>query len=209
MSSVFVKSVSAVVALSIAVPTFAAESWYERHAEGWHWYNDPEKIEEVEPEIVPEHKEEPKKEPPKPKMMVPEPAKPKHPVAFSSEWLNTMIPKYLSRAVDDPTPENVEAFFLLQRLAMDKAERFQKMAEQVRVGNRFIDESERRPVCKRWIVRPKLDVSNCLKRSVSRQDSSFSSRQIVPTVKNRRLCSSTSQRQIISMYWPSASAAEV
>lgn len=39
-----------------------------------------------------------------------------------------------------------EAFFLLQRLAMDKAERFQKMAEQVRVGNKFIDESERRPV---------------------------------------------------------------
>ena len=47
-----------------------------------------------------------------------------------------MIPKYLSRAVDDPTQENVEAFFLLQRRAMDKAERFQKMAEQVRVGNR-------------------------------------------------------------------------
>ena len=126
MSSVFVKSVSAVVALSIAVPPFAAESWYERHAACWHWYNDPEKIEEVEPEIVPEHKEEPKKEPPKPKMMVPAPDKPRHPVAFSSEWLNTMIPKYLSRAVDDPTPENVEAFFLLQRLAMDKAERFQK-----------------------------------------------------------------------------------
>lgn len=146
MSSILVKSVSAVMALSIAVPSFAAESWYERHAEGWHWYNDPEKIQEVEPEVVPEPKEEPKKEPPKPKMMVPEPAKPKHPVAFSSEWLNTMIPKYLSRAVDDPTPENVEAFFLLQRLAMDKAERFQKMAEQVRVGNRFIDESERRPV---------------------------------------------------------------
>ena len=119
MSSILVKSVSAVMALSIAVPSFAAESWYERHAEGWHWYNDPEKIQEVEPEVVPEPKEEPKKEPPKPKMMVPEPAKPKHPVAFSSEWLNTMIPKYLSRAVDDPTPEIVEAFFLLQRLAMD------------------------------------------------------------------------------------------
>ena len=44
MSSILVKSVSAVMALSIAVPTFAAESWYERHAEGWHWYNDPEKI---------------------------------------------------------------------------------------------------------------------------------------------------------------------
>ena len=92
MSSILVKSVSAVMALSIAVPSFAAESWYERHAEGWHWYNDPEKIQEVEPEVVPEPKEEPKKEPPKPKMMVPEPAKPKHPVAFSSEWLNTMIP---------------------------------------------------------------------------------------------------------------------
>ena len=44
MSSILVKSVSAVMALSIAVPTFAAESWYERHAEGWHWYNDTDKI---------------------------------------------------------------------------------------------------------------------------------------------------------------------
>ena len=66
MSSILVKSVSAVMALSIAVPPFAAE--------GWHWYNDPEKIEEVEPEVVPEPKEEPKKEPPKPKMMVPSPS---------------------------------------------------------------------------------------------------------------------------------------
>lgn len=74
MSSILVKSVSAVMALSIAVPPFAAESWYERHAEGWHWYNDPEKIQEVEPEVVPEPKEEPKKEPPKPKMMVPSPS---------------------------------------------------------------------------------------------------------------------------------------
>ena len=145
--SLLYKSASLLVALSMASSSFASPTWYERHSEGWHWYNDPEKFEEPIPkEIQPEPKETPPKEPPQPKKMVPPPESPKPPVAFSSEWLNVMIPKYLSNAVDDPTPENVEAFYLLQRLAMDKAERFQKVAEQVRVGNKFIDETERRPI---------------------------------------------------------------
>ena len=50
-----------------------------------------------------------------------------------------MIPKYLSRAVDDPTQENVEAFFLLQRRAMDKAERFQKMGSSRKSVERGLD----------------------------------------------------------------------
>ena len=147
MTTFFTKPLLALLMTSVTCTGFTAETWYERHAEGWHWYNDPEKIEQAPPpkeESKP--KEEPKKEPPQPKQMVPTPEEPKPTVAFSSEWLNVMIPKYLSKAVDDPTPENVEAFYLLQRLAMDKAERFQKVAEQVRVGNKFIDETERRPI---------------------------------------------------------------
>lgn len=142
-----------ILALLIASATCASVSaqqssrWYERHAEGWHWYKDPIKVEEEEQLLEePPLPEKPKLEQPAPKQFVPKPEEPPKPVAFSSEWLNVMIPKYLSKAVDDPTPENVEAFYLLQRLALDKAERFQKVAEQVQVGNKFIDETERRPI---------------------------------------------------------------
>ena len=125
-------------------------TWYQRKAEGWHWYKDPPKDEPKEEEELPPPPPPPppvaevKPEPPKPEPVKPEP--PKGPEPFSTEWLNANIPKYLNKAVDDPTPENVEAFYILQRLAMDKAERFARVAEQVRVGNRFIDETTRRPV---------------------------------------------------------------
>ena len=119
-------------------------SWYERHSEGWHWYNEPPVEEEAKnlPSVSEDPKEESSSPLPKP---TPSEQKPAGPIPFSSAWLEEMMPKYLSNAVDDPTPENVEAFFILQRLAMDKAERFQKVAEQVRIGNKLIDESERRP----------------------------------------------------------------
>jgi conjugal transfer pilus assembly protein TraF len=47
-------------------------------------------------------------------------------------------------AVDNPTPENVEAYFLLQRLALDRASKFGEMQQRVVMGNPFIDEEGRR-----------------------------------------------------------------
>lgn len=134
--------------LALSLEAYAAQvndSWYHRHAEGWHWYVDPipPVEEEPAPEPPPPPKEEPKKELPK---FDPKPVEPPQPLAFSTEWLAKMIPKYLNKAIDDPTPENVETFYLLQRLAMDKAERFAKVAEEVRIGNKFVDETERRPI---------------------------------------------------------------
>lgn len=128
-----------------------SEAWYGRKAEGWHWYKDPvpEEPEEVLPPAPPEEPKDEEKEERIVPLMTPAPtaaqSKPEEPVAFSQAWLQKMIPVYLMNAVDHPTPENIEAFYVLQRIAMDKAERFARMAEQVRVGNRLIDETFRRP----------------------------------------------------------------
>ena len=122
-------------------------AWYGRKAEGWHWYKDPAK-EEPKEVLPPAPSEETKEERIVPLMTptpVAAPTKLGEPVAFSQAWLQKMIPVYLMNAVDHPTPENIEAFYVLQRIAMDKAERFARMAEQVRVGNRLIDETFRRP----------------------------------------------------------------
>ena len=131
--------------------TSVVEAWYGRKSEGWHWYKDPVK-EEPEEVLPPEPPEEPQKEKKEDRIVplvtpapAPAQAKPDEPVAFSQAWLQKMIPVYLMNAVDNPTPENIEAFYVLQRIAMDKAERFARMAEQVRVGNRLIDETFRRP----------------------------------------------------------------
>ena len=139
----FLRRTAVSILLLSALPSLASSgSWYKRHAEGWYWYNEPETVETEEPKVI----EEPTPIPsPPPDPKTEKPMTPEGPDAFTTAWLEKMIPQYLANAVDNPTPENVEAFFILQRLAMDKAERFQKVAEQVRVGNKFIDESERRP----------------------------------------------------------------
>ena len=137
-----------------------SSAWYARHAEGWHWYQDPTPATEEKaatPEMPPEPVEKPEKQEAQARIVplmtppvspAPQTAAeaPKPPVAFSQAWLKKMIPVYLDNAVDNPTPENVEAFYVLQRLAMDKAEKFARVAETVRVGNRLIDETFRRPV---------------------------------------------------------------
>ena len=151
ISVVFVLFQSAEAARIADRESSVSDAWYGRKAEGWHWYKDPvkEEIEELLPPAPPEEPKEEKKEERIVPLMTPTPAsaqsKPEEPVAFSQAWLQKMIPIYLMNAVDNPTPENIEAFYVIQRIAMDKAERFARMAEQVRVGNRLIDETFRRP----------------------------------------------------------------
>lgn len=143
--------------LSLILAAFAAEAvepnipvsttsgtWYERKAEGWHWYQDPQKEEEAKPEEPPP--------PPAPAPMAevkpepPKPVEPPPPAPFSGEWLKVNLPKYRMIAIDNPTHENVEAYYILQRLAMDKAERFARVSREVQIGNRLLDENASRPI---------------------------------------------------------------
>lgn len=133
-------SLCGTVVAATATDTFANAShasFFDHKAEGWWWYVDPAPEEEKKPEekplppLVPMPKAEAKneKEPPAP---------------FSLAWVKAMLPKYMEKAWNDPTEENVEAYFLVQRFAMDKANDFADMSQKVVAGNTALDESMRR-----------------------------------------------------------------
>lgn len=111
----------------------------DRNAEGWYWYHDPlpeeEKPEEKLPELPPI---------PVPKVEGKTEAAP--PAPFSLAWVKAMLPKYMEAAWNNPTEKNVEAYFLIQRFAIDRATNFANMAQRVVVGNTALDETMRRPL---------------------------------------------------------------
>lgn len=111
------------------------DGFYSRHAEGWFWYQDPEPEETPEtvaspiPAAVPDST-------PKGDYLEP----------FTLPWLKKNLEKYLEIAWNDPSPENVQAYFLLQRFAVDRAQKFSDVAQQVVIGNKLLDETMRRPL---------------------------------------------------------------
>jgi conjugal transfer pilus assembly protein TraF len=128
-------------------------SYFADKQRGWFWY-------EVQPEPV--AKKPPAAEPPKPAPNVPEspekqpkvaesqpkeaiPAEPA-PTPLSSAWLRKNMENYLNQAIDNPSQENVAAFFYLQRVMMDKAERFTNAARYVVMSDPQLDETVRRPI---------------------------------------------------------------
>jgi len=132
--------------LSFSFNAYAANTeWYHGKGDGWFFYNEKEEPKEV--------KEKPKKEPKKvavaPKQAEPK-EKPKEkkqydgPPPMSSAWLKVNLPKYLNLALDDPSPKNVSVYLYLQKLSMDKASKFGKMAKMVSSTDPKLDETTRR-----------------------------------------------------------------
>lgn len=121
----------------------AGQFFGSRPPEGWFWY-------ELPPAPL-------KPEPPKTlKPPIPEPS-PKAeaakaapataaPATFSAAWLRDNLPKYLDRAVDDPSRSNVLAYMYLQRLAIDKSQRFADVVEGTVKTTPALDENTRRPL---------------------------------------------------------------
>ena len=111
-----------------------SSSFYENSEDGWFWYKD-EKEEPRKPEQL-------KKQTPSPQEQLKNAENPEK--AFSVAWLRKNIPRYLDLAIDNPTPENVRAFLLIQRIMLDKAENFSQAVQAQVVGDVLIDESARR-----------------------------------------------------------------
>lgn len=115
--------------------------FYRKGAEGWFWYHDPE----PEPEPEPKEEEEiPLVPAPPPKAEESEPAEPKGPPSFSVEWYQKNMEQVLNRAIDDPTDENVAAYFFIHRVMMDKANKFAESAREVAMNNPQLDEMTRK-----------------------------------------------------------------
>ncbi|WP_295581445.1 conjugal transfer protein TraF [uncultured Lamprocystis sp.] len=118
--------------------------FYERKGEGWFWYRDPKPVLPAEP-VDPA----PAAEPPAPPVAsVPE-ATPVSvaapPPPLSAAWMREHLDRYRDRAIDEPTPENVAAYFYLQRIVLDKSSKFASVAQRVVQGDPFLDEITQRP----------------------------------------------------------------
>lgn len=129
------------------LPQAGSATFYKGKAEGWFWYKDPveepKKVEKKKPLPPP-----PPPPPPLPPAEKPQPAEPKKkgPEVGSVQWIKVNLPKYRDKAIDNPTEENVQAYYYLQRLMMDKANRFAEMSSTVIMKDPFLDEDSRRPV---------------------------------------------------------------
>lgn len=111
------------------------DRYFQRHREGWFWY-----------ETAPAPEEAPKPPLAAPATKPEPPNAAVEPPALSAEWLKINIPKYLDRALDAPTPENVAAYYYLQRVALDKSNRFSDVAQEVVTEDYALDEVSRRPL---------------------------------------------------------------
>jgi conjugal transfer pilus assembly protein TraF len=127
-------------------------SYFADKQRGWFWYEVlPEPVKKPQPETQADQ-EEPRHDS-KPPSVVQTPIEPKtqtnpsaEPQPLSSAWLKQNLEHYLNQAIDDPTQENVAAFYYLQRVMMDKAERFTNAARYVVMSDPQLDETVRRPV---------------------------------------------------------------
>lgn len=117
---------------------YQQSSYYQRSSEGWYWYKDPLREEKTEA-----HKQLLKSAS---NVATSTLAGIPEPVLFSAKWVRDMLPRYMDLAWSNPTPENVRAYFMLQRFAVDRSQKFADVAQQVVIGNPYLDETNRRPV---------------------------------------------------------------
>ena len=135
---IFFLAVVVVLLLRPALPLLAQESWLNDHERGWFWY------EEFPEELPQEPVEPPSPEPPQ--ASAPAPSKPQGPPALSVEWIQENLEKYKVWAIDNPTPENVAAYMYLQRVMLDKSQRFAEQVKHVVQLDPYLDQGTRRPI---------------------------------------------------------------
>ena len=56
------------------------------------------------------------------------------------------LPKVVDRAWDNPSPQNIRHFLILQQFVMNRAEQFRNVTQQVVTGDPWLDETSRRPL---------------------------------------------------------------
>jgi len=112
--------ISLLLVVSFALPAYSKPNWWERRDEGWFFYKDPPKEEE---------KREVEKEEKKPKVEVEippvvEPFRPEKPEPPFTEMMKKRGEELLSRAMENPTINNVRAYMEHNNLMMKLSENF-------------------------------------------------------------------------------------
>ncbi len=117
------------------------ETFFDRHAEGWHWYQDPVRVEEQKPETKRDrdtpHKSEPKKIKKTKKKMTPS-----EQIAKERQELQ----EALDAALVNPTPETLKRYIVLQSRMMNETEKFTQVWQQVLMTTPELDETLKNPV---------------------------------------------------------------
>ncbi len=126
-----------ILALIFSVQLYADNGFYARKAEGWFW-------KEPVPVVLEERVPEPEKQLPEPVAVPEDTTAPVASTPFSAAWMREKLPEYRDIALENPSPENVRAYFYLQRYAMDMAERFAMTAQKVVLSDAVLDENNRR-----------------------------------------------------------------
>lgn len=123
--------------------------FYARGAEGWFWYaeqppeaDEPDETLEPPPAVAAPPPPEPEQLPSAPLAA----AAPAGPAPLSAAWLRANLERYRDSAIDDPSQGNVALYLYLQRLAIDKAERFAEASQRVVWSDPLLDETTRRPL---------------------------------------------------------------
>lgn len=134
MRSLVIAGCLLAVTPAIAAGADGQGDYWDRSRKGWHFY---------EPTPKPRPKPEERKALPPPSAPA---QKPDAPAPLSAEWIRQQLPVLRDRAIDEPTPENVELVAYLERLVMDKAERYSEVRRRVAVTNPGLDETARSPI---------------------------------------------------------------
>lgn len=138
------------------VETALANSpFYKNNQEGWYFYNEevpeePTEDRRVAPPVSPPPKQKETTREPVAREVIPESLSKTAAVPLENEKLTVakmkeLLPVYMNAALDNPSPANVTRYFLLQKLAMDKASKFSEIAQRVTTANPMLDENTRRP----------------------------------------------------------------
>ena len=106
----------------------ASPSFFERKAEGWHWYQDSAQC--------PVFSDQKKKE------QQPSAPTPTQEIEAQRKALETK----LHAAIVEPTPENLMAYITAQKALMDQSQRFSEMWKQVVMTTPSLDETLKHPV---------------------------------------------------------------
>lgn len=136
---IILSSVLAIVVMAGYGYSFTGQ-WYHDHERGWFWYEDPP------PEKLPEKLPEKPPEPPRASVYRPEEEPPSGPPVLSAQWIRENLEKYRLLAIDDPTPENVAAYMYIQRVMLDKSQRFAEQVKHVVQMDPYLDQGTRRPI---------------------------------------------------------------
>lgn len=122
-------------ALALSAPVLAiagGQDYYQQHERGWFWY-----------ERQPEPEEQPPPLPPQPPQVQ---SASSGPPALSTAWIRENLQRFLDKAIDNPSPENVEAYAYLNRLMMDRGSRFSDAMARAVLLDPALDENSRRPL---------------------------------------------------------------